>query len=294
MRAAGWFLAAIAGTLLVAALAAWPAWLLAQEIEPQWEFHRVVSRLWQLLLLAGIALAVHRLGLRSRADWGYGLPRAQFLKQAAAGFAAGLATMLPMALAILALGIREPRPEFTWLLLAQGVAAGAAAGLTVALLEETFFRGLMLGAVARESGFGFALVLTALLYAAIHFLARTKIPAEAVAWDSGLALLAGSLARLADFGSIADAFMTLVLAGALLALVRARTGAVAAGIGLHMGWVTVIKTTSAATRPDAGSPWAFLASSHDGFTGWLVAAWAALLLAVAWRLLERRVSPVRG
>lgn len=294
MRAAAWFLAAVAGTLLVAALAAWPAWLLAQAIEPEWEFHRVVSRLWQLLLLAGIAIAVRRLGLRTRADWGYGLPRTQWLRQALAGFAVGLATMLPMAVAILALGIREIRPEFTAILLVQGLAAGAAAGLAVALVEETFFRGLMQGAIARESGLALALVLTALLYAAIHFLARAKIPAGSVAWDSGLALLAGSLARFRDFGSIADAFTTLVLVGMLLALVRARTGAIAAGVGLHVGWVTVIKATSATTRPVAEAPWDFLVSSHDGFTGWLVAAWAAILLAAAPRLLERRVSSARG
>lgn len=283
MRAIAWFVAAIAGTLVLAALFAWPAWQLAQAIEPDWPFHKVVSRLWQLLMLAAFVVAVRQLGLARRADWGYGLPRSRFLRQFGAGLAIGLATMLPMAIAIVALGIRAPRADFGAVLLLQGIAAGAATGFAVALVEETFFRGLMHGAVARETGFRAALVSTALLYAALHFLTRTRIPAQDVGWDSGFVLLASSFARFAEPLSIADAFITLALVGALLALVRERTGAIAAGMGLHMGWVTVIKATAATTWPDPDSPWSGLVSGFDGFTGWMVAAWAALMLALAWR-----------
>ena len=294
MRAIGWLLAAIAGSLLLAAIVAWPAWQLAQAIEAHWAFHRVVSRLWQLLLLAGLLLAVRRLGLRSRADWGYGLPRAAFLRQFATGLAIGLATLLPIAVAIVTLGIRVLRPEFRAALVVEGIAAGLAAGLVASLLEETFFRGLMHGAVARESGFAAALVSTTLLYAAIHFLGRAAIPADELGWGSGFTLLAGSLARFGSLGTVADSFIALLLVGALLALVRERTGAIAAGLGLHMGWVTVIKATAVTTRADPASDWAFLVGATDGFTGWLVAAWAALLLAAGWRRLRGAISPVRA
>ena len=95
MRAATIFLAAIFGTLLLAALFAFPAWLFAHALVPDWPFHRVVSRLWQLLLLIGIVFAVRRLGLCGRADWGYGLPRSRFLRETGAGLAIGVATMMP-------------------------------------------------------------------------------------------------------------------------------------------------------------------------------------------------------
>ena len=287
MRAAGWFLAAIVGTLVLAALVAWPVYQFAHALQPGWAFHKVIGRFWQLLMLAGIAVAVWRLGLRGRADWGYGLPRARFLRQAGVGLAAGIATMLPMALVIVALGIRNPRPGFDAAMLVGGIAKGAVTGLLVAFVEETFFRGLMFRAVLRDAGPATAVWTTALLYAAIHFFARVNIPHAEVHWDSGLALLSAALARFADPSPIIDAFFTLAMVGLLLGLVRLWTGSIAAGIGLHMGWVCVIKATATVTHQDAASPWSFLVSVFDGFTGWLVAGWSCAILLALWLVRDR-------
>jgi hypothetical protein len=283
MRAAGWFLAAIVGTMVLAALAAWPVYQFAHALQPDWQFSKVLGRFWQLLLLAGVAVAVWRLGLRGRADWGYGLPRAKFLRQASAGFAFGIATMLPMALVIVTLGIRNLLPHFDAAMLVSGIAAGVLTGLIVAVVEETFFRGLMFRAVLRESGPAIAIWSTAILYAAIHFFARAKIAHAELAWDSGIALLGSALARFADPASIADAFITLAMVGLLLGLVRHWTGSIAAGIGLHMGWVCVIKATSTVTRHDVAAHWSFLVSDFDGFTGWMVAGWSCAILLILLR-----------
>lgn len=284
MRAALAFLAVIFGTLLLAASVAYPVWLGVHALAPDWQFHRIVGRFWQLLLLASLLLALRFLGLRGRADWGYGLPRPAFLRHVAAGFAIGVATMLPMTLAMAALGILDLREGFGAALLAKAMLAGLLTGLAVAVVEETFFRGLMYRAVERESGFAAAAWATALVYASIHFFARAKIADADVAWGSGLTLLGGSLANFADPLPVLDSCVTLVLVGLLLAFVRRRTGAIAAGIGLHMGWVFVIKSTIASTRVDRGSPLGFLVGGFDGYTGWLVAAWALALLAfAAWR-----------
>jgi membrane protease YdiL (CAAX protease family) len=284
MRAALAFLAAIFGTLVLAAALGYPAWLGVHAIAPDLPFHRVLSRFWQLLLLAGLLVAMRRLGLRGRADWGYGLPRRQFLRQAGAGFAIGVATMLPMTLAMAALGLVDPRPGIDVAAAAGVLAGGLAAGLGVGLVEETFFRGLMYRAIERESGFRAAAWTTAIVYAAIHFFARTRIPEADVGWSSGFTLLAGSLTHFTHPLPVLDSFLTLVLVGLLLAFVRRRTGAIAAGIGLHMGWVFVIKATTSLTRIEPEAPAAFLIGPFDGYTGWLVAAWAGLLLAfAAWR-----------
>jgi membrane protease YdiL (CAAX protease family) len=296
MRAATAFLAVIFGTLLVAAAVAYPAWLGVHALAPEWQFHRIVGRFWQLLLLAGLLLALRFLGLRGRADWGYGLARPLFLRQAAGGFAIGVATMLPMTLAMAALGIIDLRGGFGAAMLAHAFVGGLLAGLGVAVVEETFFRGLMYRAVERESGFAAAAAATAVVYASIHFFARAKIPADEVGWGSGLTLLGGSLANFAHPLPVLDSFVTLVLVGLLLAFVRRRTGAIAAGIGLHMGWVFVIKSTIATTRVDRDSPAAFLVGTFDDYTGWLVAGWALVLIAcAAWRgWLAPAPSPSRG
>ena len=105
MRAAFWFLAAIIGTLLLAALLGYPVWQAAHALQPEWPFHKVVSRFWQLLLLVSLALTVRRLGLQGREDWGYGLTRRHFTGQVLAGLGIGIATMLPMTLAMQALDV---------------------------------------------------------------------------------------------------------------------------------------------------------------------------------------------
>jgi len=282
MRAVLWFLAAIFGTLVLAAAVAWPVWLIAHSLEPDWPFHRIVGRLWQLLLFLGLLFTLRKLDLRGRGDWGYGLPRPIFLRHFAAGLAIGLATMLPMTLALSALGIHDLRADFSLPMLFERIGAGALTGVAVAVVEETFFRGLMFRAVSRESGLAAAVWSTALTYSAIHFLARARIPQHEVVWDSGIRLLGGALAHFAEPALIVDSFVTLVVVGVLLALVRHRTGSIAAGIGLHMGWVCVIKSSTSITRVDEGARWSFLVGSFDGYTGWLVAAWGALLIAVAW------------
>jgi len=282
MRATLAFLAVIFGTLLLAALLAYPVWLAVHAIVPEWLFHRIVGRLWQLLLLIGLLVALRRLALRGREDWGWGLPRPVFLRQAGAGLAIGIATMLPMTIAMFALGILRLRPEFGMAMLLHAIVGGLLTGLVVSIVEETFFRGLMYRAVHRESGFVAAAWTTSIVYAAIHFFARTSIPADAVALDSGLKLLGDALDNFSNPLPVLDSFATLVMVGLLLAFVRRRTGAIAAGLGLHVGWVFVIKATIATTRVNADAPASFLVGSFDGYTGWLVAAWAAVLIAVAW------------
>jgi membrane protease YdiL (CAAX protease family) len=292
MRAFTWFLGAIAGTLLLAALLAWPVWQFVHPLEPDWPFHRVISRFWQLLVLLGLLLAFRRLALSGLADWGYGLARPAFLRQAGVGLGLGLVTMLPMTLAMLALDILTPRPGIDAAAILVALVAGTLMGLTVAFVEETFFRGLMYRAVSRESGHWTAAWLTTLVYAAIHFFARVKIPADEAAWDSGFRLLGGVLQHFTHPLPVLDSFLTLVLVGLLLAGVRWRTGAIAACIGLHAGWVCVIKATKDLTLVNADSAASILVGPFDGYTGWLVAGWGLLLVALAGR--RGWLGPARG
>jgi hypothetical protein len=289
------FLALILLTLAAAAALAWPAYDL---LTPQFDvrFHRVASRVWMLLMLAGIVLLARRLGVADRASLGYGLPRAAFLREAGLGLVLGVATMLPIVLAMFALGLRVPRPG--GVLDAAGLAAlagaGLGTGLTVALIEETFLRGAMHSSVRRESGPGVAVLLVAPLYAATHFLASYRIPPEQLGPGSGFALLAGSAAAFARPLSIVDAFLCLTAVGALLGAVRNLTGNVAACIGLHAGWVWVISVMREASRPVDAHPAAWLLSDFDGVVGWLVLAWCGVIGAVLLRFYRGRTARPAG
>jgi len=278
MRAVLAFLLAIAGTMLAVAVLAWPIYSVAHAIDPDWSFDKVMGRSWQLAMLVAIGVVVRRLRLSTRADWGYGLSGPGFLRQFALALALGIATMLPVAAAMIVLDLRPLRPGVDTGLLLHLLLSGSAAGLAVALFEETLYRGLMFTAVRRETGLALAVASTTLVYAATHFLAKTRIAADEVTWTSGFAMLAGTLRGFADPAGIADAFTSLLLIGVLLALARHWTGAVAVSLGLHAGWVWVLKVTVGLTQPPGAAPYAALVSRFDGFTGWLVAGWTLCLI----------------
>jgi membrane protease YdiL (CAAX protease family) len=279
MRAFAWFLAAISVAIAGAALLAYPAYQLIHPHVPEWWFDKIGSRLFDLLLLCSLVFVVRHLRLRTRRDWGYGAPRPRWIRQFLIGLAAGIATMLPVTVSMLVLGVRVPEPGLTPALLGHALLVGVASGLTVGFVEETFFRGLMLGAVLRDLRRPLlAIVLVSAVFASLHFLASTRIPHEAVRWNSGLELLRAAFANFAAPATIIDRLLSLFAVGVLLGLAAWWTGSIALGVGLHAGWVTIMRATVGATHEDAAAPLAWLISRSDGYTGWLVLGWTLLLI----------------
>jgi membrane protease YdiL (CAAX protease family) len=245
-----------------------------------------------LALLAGFLLVARRLRLADRASLGYGLPRRAFLRETSLGLALGVASMLAVVGLMTALGLLDWRPAagLTGMDLLRLVALRAGSGFAVAFIEETFLRGAMHTAIERESGTRLAVLLTALLYAATHFFASYHIAPGQVTARSGLELLAGTLHSWAQPAGIVDAFLALLAVGVVLGMVRAATGNIAACIGLHAGWVWVMLVAHELTRPRSEAPLSFLLSRFDGFVGWLVLAWTAVLAVPLWRYYSRRAG----
>ncbi len=289
MKAFAAFFGLILLGLAAIAVFAWPAYdLLTPDFDVK--FHRVASRIGMLVLLVGFLLVARRMAVADRASLGYGLPRAAFLREASVGLLLGVATMLPVALAMIALDLRVLRPgtSLDAALLASLALEGLLRGIAVALIEETFLRGAMHTAIARESGARMAVLLTAVVYAATHFIGRHRIPPEQLGPGSGLDLLAGSLAALGQPAVIADAFLSLAAVGVLLGVVRVLTGNIAACIGLHAGWVWVITFLRETSVPDEDSPLRFLLSRFDGVVGWMVLAWTVVIGLALWTFYRRR------
>lgn len=289
MKAFAAFFGLILLGLAAIAAFAWPAYEL---LTPTFDvkFHRVASRIGMLVLLVGFLLVARRMAVGDRASLGYGLPRAAFLREASIGLLLGVATMLPIAGAMIALDLRELRPGTSLDAATLGALGleGLLRGIAVALIEETFLRGAMHTAIARESGARAAVLLTALVYAATHFIGRHRIPPDQLGPGSGLELLGGSLAAFGDPLAIADAFLSLAAVGVLLGVVRVMTGNVAACIGLHAGWVWVITFLRETSGPDETSPLRFLLSRFDGVVGWLVLGWTIVIGVALWAFYRRR------
>lgn len=279
MRTFAIFVGLILAALAAVAVLAYPAWLAAAPLLEEPRFHRVASRLGMLALVAGFVLCARRLRLSDRASLGYGIPRPEFVRELGIGLGFGAALMLPIVALMIAIDLRDLKPGVALdvATLARLVVKGLVTGLAVAFIEETFLRGAMFTGIARESGARLAILLTSLLYAAAHFFAKTRIPADEVGWTSGIDLLAGWLL---DFGrplAIVDSFLCLFAVGVLLASIRAITGNIAACIGLHAGWVLIITSVRELSVPDTRHGWSFLVGTYDGFVGWLVLAWTVVI-----------------
>jgi uncharacterized protein len=278
MRAFALFFGLMIAALAAIAVFSYPAWLL---LHPHFDFpfHRIGERIGMLALVIGFILVARRAGLSDRSSLGYGLRRPLFLREMLMGLALGVVTMLAVVGLMTALGLLDWTEATTVTAgkLAQIVFARLLSGLAVGFIEETFLRGAMFTAIARESGTRAAIVLTALIYSATHFFASYHIAADQVTSSSGITLLAGTLHLFSAPLAIADAFLCLFAVGVVLAMIRARTGNIAACVGLHAGWVWVMLVVHELTKPVRDQPLSFLLSQFDGFVGWLVLVWTMLL-----------------
>jgi len=273
----------------------YPAWLLLHG-HFDFPFHRIGERIGMLAFLLGFLLVARRLRLADRASLGYGAPRAIFLRELSLGLALGTLTMAAVSASMAALGLLDFHPAAARGAgaLAALVAKRLASGLAVALIEETALRGAMFSGIQRESGSLAAILLTSIVYSWTHFLGSFHIPAAQVSAWSGVALLHGTLQSFDHPLGIADAFLCLTAVGVVLALVRSITGNIAAGMGLHAGWVWVMLVVHGLWQPDRAAPLGFLLSRHDGFTGWLVLAWTLVLGIGLSRFYVRRSSSARS
>jgi membrane protease YdiL (CAAX protease family) len=295
MRAFGWFV----GALLVAAagLAAigYPGYLAAAHLG-HWPFHRVAGRIAMLLLAVALVWLCRHLGLRTRRDFGYGLPWRRFTAQCALWVLIGAATASAGAAFLIVTGLRVAAPGFVPgpVSLLGLILAGIGSGLAVALIEESVFRGGLHTAIERESGTAAAVLLGAPLFAVLHFFAKVSIPPAELAWRSGFDLLVRSFAPLAHPAAVADSFLAWLAVALVLSLTRVLTGNIAVAIGLHAGWVLVLRALQMSTVPGSSPAFAAWVGQFDGLLGFWLLPWAGAIGAGLWLTRRRWVPAARG
>jgi membrane protease YdiL (CAAX protease family) len=122
------------------------------------------------------------------------------------------------------------------------------AAIAVPLIEELFFRGLLLGILLRGLRPILATLITSAFFAVIHFLKAPARRDEVVTWFSGFRSTADSFAQFADPIMVLALFATLFLIGWILADARLRTRSLFLSIGLHSGWILVAGVVGKLTR----------------------------------------------
>jgi uncharacterized protein len=191
-------------------------------------FHRAILiaaavLLWPLLRLTHT---------RSMADLGL-TPNSRWVRDLFAGIIFSAIPLLCCGIWFIAFHLYSLRHSFAWIAFGKIVAASIA----VPAIEETFFRGVVLGVLLRTGRQYMSIFATSAIFSVIHFLKAPERTSIIVTWTSGLNSVVHSFARFGDLTSVAAMFTTLFLIGWILADARLRTRSLWLPIGLHAGWI---------------------------------------------------------
>lgn len=233
--------------MLVSAAAALIAAILASEIRlrvrtvDSGHAERVaVGRLARMALFLGFAAACALIARRRQPS----LVRACGLapvdrpgRSYALGFVTGIVPTLAVLGVLIALGARTLEVHGSAGKLAWICTKSLLLGFPLVLLEEALFRGVLLGGSMRAIGAPAAIIVTSLFFSLTHFLGTTDAWREAPG-----PIPSGTDVVLAVFGGLRRAWtewpelVGLFLAGAVLSIVRLRTGHIWFAMGIHASW----------------------------------------------------------
>jgi uncharacterized protein len=236
-------------------------------------FHRFVDR--SLLGLALICLwpLLRSVEMRSWQDLGFA--RDGFLRifaGAVLGWASlAVAVLLAWVCGTSALITTHPMREVFHLFL-----TATATAIIVAVLEELVFRGALFGLLRRAAPWPAALIVSSAVYSAVHFIKKAEVPTP-IAWNSGLLSLWAMVSRPPP---LMPAFLTLFVAGAILALSYQRTGSLYFSIGLHAGWIFWLKSHQFLFAPHFHSVFWGTDALIDGWLSFLVLTAVFVLVAL--------------
>jgi membrane protease YdiL (CAAX protease family) len=184
------------------------------------------------------------LGLEPDLRWG---------RHFATGFAiAGLA-VAAMGWAYVEFGIYRFRPEGAW----GKLPLLALTAITVAVIEESLFRGAILGLLRRSLRPYVALFWVSALFAIVHFLKPDEsFNPETIGWLTGFAMIPHAFHQFAEPQTLLAGFTTIFALGWLCGEAALRTRALWMSIGLHAGVVFVKMSFSVLTkRRETYLPW---------------------------------------
>lgn len=193
---------------------------------------------------------------------GLGLEKNRFRWQdAVVGFILASSLLLVMGFIFVDFGRFAPNPKAKQ---AEVLAGAAIACVSVALLEEYFFRGALMALLLRTLRPLSALLFLSFFFAIVHLMQppdSAQVASNSVAAGTGFWMVGQILSKFGDAHFLVAEGATLFMVGLILGWARLKTHSLWLSIGLHAGWVFGIKLFAGVTRtpkkvaPDSFMPW---------------------------------------
>jgi membrane protease YdiL (CAAX protease family) len=254
-RLAAYFIAIVLGGALLAPILFWSIQALAAhgvfpflaKYDFDTFFHRAiliaaVLLLWPLLRVSNV---------RGPTDLGLA-PNPHWARDVGSGVLLSVIPLLFCGALLIAFHFYSFRHVFVWPRLGKVVLAA----ISVPFIEETFFRGIVLGLLLRTGRKLLSIVAVSALFAAVHFLKGSEREPAIVTWTSGFQSIGDAFAGFGDPMMVVAAFATLFLIGCILADARVLTRSLWLPIGLHAGWIFASSTFNwLARRQMIALPW---------------------------------------
>lgn len=217
--------------VLVAALLSPPLyWMLDGMID--FPFYRYFGRTIQVTAI--VLLVPLLFWLRIRRAEEFGIEKNNFrARDLLCGLGVGVIPVLLMGVGYLIFSVYRIHPDIDDFKIVR--IAGTA--VVVAVIEEFLFRGVALGLVARAFGRWVAAVSVSLIFAVAHFLKPAKQADAVVDWTTGFAQIPRIFEAVPPTTVLALGFLSLFVAGMILALAASGTRSLWLPIGIHAGWI---------------------------------------------------------
>jgi uncharacterized protein len=228
-------------------------WMLHPTVD--FPFYRYLSRVTQVTAFLLLVPLLFWLGVRSIREFGLE-PNPHAVRDTFAGVALALVPGALLAGLYLIFDVYRAKQDLVpWLLLRIVMTAGF-----VALVEEFLFRGVFLGLAAKAFGSWPAAGGVSLAFAGVHFLRPGKQEDAVVAWWSGFAQIMGFVDAMPPPWLFFSGFVSLLVAGFILAAATLWTRSLWLAIGLHAGWIFSQQTVQWLAKyrvkpPDSLWPW---------------------------------------
>jgi hypothetical protein len=274
----------IALALLCGALLSFPLYLLLQTFTDV-PFHKITSQLSSLCGLVFIFLYLKFNNILNRTTAGFNLAQTFISRDIFTGAVQGMMIIFVLIIIFLFLGIHEPEPEldFNLKFIVVLLIKAMLTGIMVALIEETLYRGALLGGLSKTTNIPVAIVVSSAIYSAVHFIKYPRVSVDAeIGWATGLELLSGAFTRFQD-SAIIDSFLAMFAFGVLLALVRLNKGNIIQCMGIHAGVVMAIKIIKDLTDYVPGNNFEFLVNRYDHLLGYLAFVWLSAIIVIYYR-----------